>query len=494
MVFLPKLDKYFMDSETSITIEQGDTLSQYLTHPIFEKISQYTEIENREAFVIGGFVRDIILKRPSKDIDIVTVGSGISFAEGLARFINPKIKVSTFKNFGTAMFRYKDWEIEFVGARKESYNRNSRNPIVEEGTLSDDQNRRDFTINAMAINLSKKDFGQLVDPFGGILDLKNKTIKTPLEPDITFSDDPLRMMRAVRFATQLNFSIEAETFEAIKRNAYRLDIISKERIADELQKIMATPKPSYGWYLLDESGLLAKILPELQLLKGTEIINGCGHKDNFKHTLQVLDNVCRLSENIWLRWSALLHDIAKANTKKYIPNQGWTFHGHEFLGSKMVQKIFTRLKLPLNENMKYVSKMVLLHLRPIVLAEEEVTSSAIRRLLFDAGDDIDDLMMLCEADITSKNDEKVKRYLQNLINVKEKLVEVESQDQLRNFQPPVSGEEIMKTFGIAPCKQVGEIKNTIKDAILDGLIKNDYSEAYVIMIQKGKELGLTIMI
>lgn len=480
-----------MNFDTPITIQQGDSLAQFLKHPVFEKISKVADDEGREAFVIGGFVRDVILGRPSKDIDIVTLGSGIEFAQKVAHFINPKIKVQTFKNFGTAMFRYKDLEVEFVGARKESYNRNSRNPIVEEGTLSDDQNRRDFTINAMAIDLSGRNFGKLVDPFGGINHLRQKTLKTPLEPDITFSDDPLRMMRAVRFATQLGFEIETETFEAIKRNASRLEIISKERIADELQKIMASKQPSRGWYLLDESGLLAYILPELLLLKGTEVINGCGHKDNFKHTLQVLDNVCLKTENIWLRWAALLHDIAKANTKKFIPGIGWSFHGHEFLGSKMVSKLFTRLKLPLNEHMKYVEKLVLLHLRPIVLAEEEVTSSAIRRLLFDAGDDIDDLMLLCEADITSKNDEKVRRYLLNLVQVKEKLIEVEAHDKLRNFQPPVSGEEIMATFNIKPCKHVGDIKNAIKDAILDGIIQNDYTEAYSFMLEKGEKLGLT---
>ena len=466
-----------------ITIKQGDSLAQFLNHPVFEKIRNVAEDEGREAFVIGGFVRDVILGRPSKDVDIVTLGSGIAFAQNVARSINPKIKVSTFKNFGTAMFRYKSLEVEFVGARKESYNRNSRNPIVEEGTLSDDQNRRDFTINALAIKLSGKDFGKLVDPFGGICDLQNKIIKTPLAPDITFSDDPLRMMRAVRFATQLGFTIESETFEAIKRNATRLEIISKERITDELQKIMVTKQPSLGWNLLDESVLLTQILPELALLKGTEVINGYGHKDNFIHTLQVLDNVCSKSENVWLRWTALLHDIAKTNTKKFIPGIGWTFHGHEFVGSKMVPKLFVRLKLPLNEHMKYVEKLVLLHLRPIVLAEDVVTSSAIRRLLFDAGDDIDDLMMLCEADVTSKNDEKVRRYLHNLQQVKGKLIDVEEHDKLRNFQPPVSGEEIMKIFGISPCKCVGDIKNAIKDAILDGIIRNDYDEARALMLK-----------
>ena len=472
------------------TIKEGDSLAEYLTHPIFKKISEVAANNDITAYVVGGFVRDTIMGNPSKDVDIVTLGSGVEFAEKVAYHINPKIKVTSFKNFGTAMFRYKDLEVEFVGARKESYNRNSRKPVVEEGTLSDDQNRRDFTINAMAIDLSPNSFGQLIDPFGGLCHMQTKTIKTPLGPDITFSDDPLRMMRAVRFATKLDFEIESGTFDAIKRNASRLEIISRERIADELQKIMKSNHPSKGWILLDESGLLPFILPELELLKGTETINGTSHKDNFKHTMQVLENLSARSNDVWLRWAALLHDIAKPQTKKFIPGIGWSFHGHEFLGSKTISKIFSRLKLPLNEHLKFVEKMVLLHLRPIALAEEGVTNSAIRRLLFDAGDDIDNLMMLCEADITSKNDEKVKRFMQNMQIVRVKLVEVEAEDRLRNFQPPVSGEEIMETFSLKPSRIVGEIKNAIKDAILDGIIRNDHDEAFRFMMKKAEELGI----
>jgi len=469
---------------------QKDALVAQLTHPIFEKIRDVCAIENKDAFVIGGFVRDLFLNRPSKDIDVVTIGSGIDFAKKVAYAISPNIQVVTFKSYGTAMFKYEDLEIEFVGARRESYSRESRKPRVEEGTLEDDQKRRDFTINALAINLGKEHFGQLLDPFDGLLDMEHKIIRTPLNPDVTFSDDPLRMMRAVRFATQLHFTIHPVTFEAIQRNAGRLSIISKERIADELQKIMASSNPSLGWELFDESGLLPYFLPELDNMKGTETINGCGHKDNFKHTLLVLENLSQKSTDIWLRWAALLHDIGKPKTKKYFDGIGWTFHGHEFYGSKMIPEIFTKLKLPLNDRMSYVEKLVALHLRPIILAEDVVTDSAVRRLLFDAGDDIDDLMLLCEADITSKNDVKVKRFLKNLQVVREKLKEVEEKDSLRNFQPPISGEEIMATFGLKPCKHVGNIKNAIKDAILDGIIKNDYAEAKTFMLKLGFELGL----
>ncbi len=441
---------------------------------------------------MGGYVRDIFLKRDSKDIDVVVLGSGIDLAERIGNRLH--IHVNVFKNFGTAMIKYDGLEVEFVGARKESYRLDSRKPIVETGTLDDDQKRRDFTINAMAIHLTKNNFGELVDPFNGVDDLHNHLIRTPLDPDITFSDDPLRMMRAIRFASQLHFTIDPKAIKAIKKNAERIKIVSIERVADELNKIILSPRPSVGFDLLFTTGILQIIFPQMCLLHGVEYINGKGHKDNFYHTLQVLDNVARNSDDLWLRWAAILHDIAKPATKRFEEGQGWTFHGHEDKGARMVKHIFRHFKLPLNEKMKFVEKLVQLHLRPIVLAKEHVTDSAIRRLLFDAGDDIDPLMILCHADITTKNEYKIKKYKENFRIVQEKLKEVEEKDRIRNWQPPVTGEDIMKTFGLKPGKEVGIIKNAIREAILEGEIKNEYNEAYGFMLNVGKSLGLEVVV
>ncbi len=461
-----------------------------LDHSIFRTISDTLEDMRLKGYVIGGYVRDLLLERQSKDIDIVVLGSGIDLAQAVAKKAGRKGKIAIYRTFGTALLKIEDLDVEFVGARKESYRSDSRNPIVEDGTLEDDQNRRDFTINTMSISLNKENFGELLDPFNGLSDLKKKTIRTPLNPDITYSDDPLRMLRAIRFAAQLGFEIEPVSLAAIRNNRERINIISKERIIDEINKMIMSPLPSLGFLLMEQCGLLELVFPELDRMKGVAIKEKKGHKDNFVHTLMVLDKLSQKTDNIWLRWAALMHDIAKPATRKFIKGHGWTFHGHEFLGAKWIPDIFRRMHLPLGASMKYVQKLVLLHLRPIALVEEEVTDSAVRRLLFEAGDDIEDLMLLCEADITSKNDAKVKVFLSNFQMVRNKLKEIEEKDAVRNFQPPVDGELIMKTFNIGPCREVGLIKAAIKDAILEGTIHNDYREAFELMMRKGEELGL----
>jgi len=469
------------------------TLQAFLPHlsnPIFAHISEVADSLQYPCYVIGGYVRDIFLERPSKDIDVVVVGSGIEIAKALSKKLGREASLAVFKNFGTAQIKWHGQEVEFVGARRESYQHDSRKPIVEDGTLEDDQNRRDFTINALALSLNKTTFGQLLDPFNGIKDMEDGIIRTPLDPDTTFSDDPLRMMRCIRFASQLNFWIDDDTFSSLERNKERLEIISKERIVDELNKIMSTPTPSKGWVELDRSGLLPYVCPELVALQGVETRNGKSHKDNFYHTLEVLDNVAAHSDKLWLRWAALFHDIGKPITKRWDNKVGWTFHNHNFVGEKMVPKIFSRMKLPMNDKMKYVQKLVSLHMRPIVIVSDEVSDSAVRRLLFEAGDDIDDLMTLCEADITSKNHERKKRFLQNFKIVRQKLVELEEKDRVRNFQPPIKGDEIMKLFGLKPCLEIGLLKSSIKDAILDGVIPNEHDAALEYLFKKAKKRGL----
>ncbi len=470
-------------------------LAGHLKHSVFQIISSIAKEEGIEAYVIGGFVRDLLIDKPDslpKDIDIVVIGSGIEMAEKVKRAIDEEVPLAIFKNFGTAMIKWGDTEVEFVGARRESYRRDSRKPMVENGTLEDDQNRRDFTINALALSLNKQNYGDLLDPFDGVKHLEEGLITTPRNPGTTFSDDPLRMLRGIRFATRLEFTIEPSTFEAIIANRERIRIVSQERISDELNKIMMTLQPGRGFLLLDQSGLLEIVFPELHAMKGVDEVNGQFHKDNFLHTLEVLDNLAYRSDNLWLRWGALLHDIAKPRTKRFEPDNGWTFHAHEFICAKMIPGIFRRLKLPLNEKMKYVQKLVQLHLRPIVLSQEIVTDSAVRRLIFDAGEDLEDLMSLCEADITSKNERTVKRHLKNFQIVREKIIEIEEKDSVRNFQPPISGDDIQRAFGIPPSRSVGIIKNAIKEAILDGEIPNEFEAAYQLMLKQGESLGLTV--
>jgi putative nucleotidyltransferase with HDIG domain len=466
-------------------------MKQHLQHPVFKVVSAVAAGRQVQAYAIGGFVRDIFLNRPSKDIDIVVVGNGIDFAEAVAKKLN--VKLAVFKSFGTAMLKYQDVELEFVGARKESYRAQSRKPVVENGTLEDDQKRRDFTINALAIALHANQFGELIDPFGGMADLERKLIRTPLNPEETFSDDPLRMMRAVRFAAQLNFTIDEAAVEAIKLNKDRIHIVSQERITDELNKIILSPLPSIGLKYLMDTGLLKLIFPQMANLYGVEYVNGRGHKDNFYHTLQVLDNIAATTHDLWLRWSAILHDIAKPATKRFEPGHGWTFHGHEDRGARMVPKIFGQLKLPLNDRMKFVQKLVQLHMRPIVLTQDVVTDSAVRRLLFEAGDDIESLMLLCKADITTKNEYKVKKYRQNFELVQQKLKDVEERDKVRNWQPPVTGNDIMQLFGLKEGREVGIIKNQIREAILEGEIPNTYDAALTFTIAKGQEIGLKVV-